>query len=139
MWLSPVWVPGSFTIKWPTSGHSTSKSIFNPHSLLANKANHSFCITDCYAQMNVLIHSWRVVSVPTKLSKDFLTLWSQVITSVNCKTYRSIGGKNCAHCRVRPRSPHGHRANKHFIMMDDYSPQSICKSFRLHHYSLQIV
>lgn len=64
-----------------------------------------------------------------------------VTSNYICQVQNSLicWGENCAHCRMRPHRPHGHRANKHFIMMDDCSPQSIWKSFRLKNYSLQIV
>lgn len=40
------------------------------HSWLT-KMMPSFCIRDWYAQMKMLIHSWKLVSVATKLSNDF--------------------------------------------------------------------
>lgn len=99
------------------------------------KQIHSFCMTNCYSWMNVLIHSWRLVSIAMKLSKDF----PKVITFESYKTFCCLGKKNTVHnCRIRPHSPHGHKA-KHFILTEDHYSQSIWKSFRLNHYSLQIV
>ena len=46
------------------------KSSFTFTHFWLTKKIHSFCIIDWYAQIKVLIHSWRLVSVATKLSED---------------------------------------------------------------------
>ena len=111
-----------------------------------------FCGSQHWLHISI---TWRVLPIPNtqvtcravkleslRMGERSLYLFRPPHTSnYICQVQNSLicWGENCAHCRMRPHRPHGHRANKHFIMMDDCSPQSIWKSFRLKNYSLQIV
>lgn len=118
-----------------SSGHATSQTLlhFWPTKqiivFVSKTVTHQWTCSFILGGQFLLLLNYLKISHPLVLSSYAYRLQNLLIC---------WGEKNCAHCRMRPHSSYRHRANKHF-MIDNCSSQSIWKSFRLNHHSVQML